>query len=318
MQHLIIFIDIITVIVGLAAVLLFTLIYLKYKVDMLRNFIIVQSTCVFGLIISLFRLYYMTEMQFNMQIQVISYIFFLIFLSLNIYYISRFFHDLTESQFTRLHSIIFAILSFIFIINAILPFCIYSDLKDIYSAMIYGLINFGNFIYISVIIYICILMIVRYKKVKNPQLKKLLRIIMILILIYLVGMSIDLVNVKINNNYSYDYNGLIFARICLLLESIIFIVFFFVYFVKKMHFSTIIAKIPESFIKQFNITEREEEILMLLLENKTRRDISRWLFISPKTVEKHISNIYHKLSVKDRDELYNLIGFYDNGISHND
>jgi hypothetical protein len=57
---------------------------------------------------------------------------------------------------------------------------------------------------------------------------------------------------------------------------------------------------------------------MLLLANKTRRDISRWLFILPKTVEKHFPNIYQELSVEGREGLYNLIGFYDNGISHSD
>lgn len=51
------------------------------------------------------------------------------------------------------------------------------------------------------------------------------------------------------------------------------------------------------------ITEREEEILKLVAEGYTSREIGALLFISAKTVERHRANLLHKLGMRDRLEL---------------
>jgi DNA-binding NarL/FixJ family response regulator len=51
------------------------------------------------------------------------------------------------------------------------------------------------------------------------------------------------------------------------------------------------------------VTEREEEILKLVAEGHTSREIAALLFISAKTVERHRANILHKLGLRDRLEL---------------
>ncbi|MFF9279607.1 response regulator [Streptomyces griseosporeus] len=51
------------------------------------------------------------------------------------------------------------------------------------------------------------------------------------------------------------------------------------------------------------VTEREEEILKLVAEGRTSREIAALLFISAKTVERHRANILHKLGLRDRLEL---------------
>jgi LuxR family maltose regulon positive regulatory protein len=48
------------------------------------------------------------------------------------------------------------------------------------------------------------------------------------------------------------------------------------------------------------LTERELEVLKLLGERLTNREIAQRLFISPNTAKRHASNIYQKLSVSDR------------------
>jgi DNA-binding NarL/FixJ family response regulator len=45
----------------------------------------------------------------------------------------------------------------------------------------------------------------------------------------------------------------------------------------------------------------------LLLAGFGGRDIGKRLFISPKTVENHVYNIYQKLGVKNRVQLFRLI-----------
>lgn len=51
------------------------------------------------------------------------------------------------------------------------------------------------------------------------------------------------------------------------------------------------------------VTEREEEILKLVAEGHTSKEIAELLFISAKTVERHRANLLHKLGLRDRLEL---------------
>ena len=48
------------------------------------------------------------------------------------------------------------------------------------------------------------------------------------------------------------------------------------------------------------LTERELEVLRLVAEGKSNPDIARVLVLSPKTVERHVSNIFTKLDVSSR------------------
>jgi DNA-binding NarL/FixJ family response regulator len=51
------------------------------------------------------------------------------------------------------------------------------------------------------------------------------------------------------------------------------------------------------------ITDREEEILKLVAEGHSSKEIADLLVISIKTVERHRSNLMAKLGMKDRLEL---------------
>lgn len=52
----------------------------------------------------------------------------------------------------------------------------------------------------------------------------------------------------------------------------------------------------------FNLTNREKEILKLISDGKTNKDISEQLFLSLYTVKHHVSNIIQKLAVDDRTQ----------------
>lgn len=49
-----------------------------------------------------------------------------------------------------------------------------------------------------------------------------------------------------------------------------------------------------------DLSQREEEVLRLLADGLTDREVADRLVISPRTVETHVSNILHKLNVKNR------------------
>jgi len=52
-----------------------------------------------------------------------------------------------------------------------------------------------------------------------------------------------------------------------------------------------------------NLTAREREVIQLVAEGKSTRGISKILYISPKTVEAHRSNISNKLKLKSLTEI---------------
>ena len=53
---------------------------------------------------------------------------------------------------------------------------------------------------------------------------------------------------------------------------------------------------------KYILTIREKEIFILLINNKTTKDIADELKISEKTVRNHISNTMQKLGVKGRSQ----------------
>jgi DNA-binding CsgD family transcriptional regulator len=72
-----------------------------------------------------------------------------------------------------------------------------------------------------------------------------------------------------------------------------------------------------SIFSKYKISNREGEIMRLLLAGKSAKDIEDELFISIKTVKNHIHHIYKKLKVKNRVQLINLINnFQENRVQY--
>ena len=63
----------------------------------------------------------------------------------------------------------------------------------------------------------------------------------------------------------------------------------------------------DSLSSEHALTERESEILVLLAQGHASAELSEMLFISPNTVRTHIHNMYRKLGVASREELFQLV-----------
>jgi len=55
------------------------------------------------------------------------------------------------------------------------------------------------------------------------------------------------------------------------------------------------------------LTSREMDVLELLVQGCSNREISERLFISVHTVKNHITNIFQKIGVNDRSQLIALV-----------
>ena len=60
------------------------------------------------------------------------------------------------------------------------------------------------------------------------------------------------------------------------------------------------SETPEEFYSELGLTTREAEVLSWLSKGKTNRDIAQILGLSPRTVDKHLEQIYAKLGVENR------------------
>ncbi len=62
----------------------------------------------------------------------------------------------------------------------------------------------------------------------------------------------------------------------------------------------------EQYLGKYDISQREKEIVLLLLKGKSNKEIEDALFIAMGTVKNHIYNIYQKMGVKNRSQLMAL------------
>ena len=152
----------------------------------------------------------------------------------------------------------------------------------------------------------CLLLIAsNYRNISDGRARKSLKELIILLSIFLPFMLIELL-------FPQRLPGVVNARgivmtlffFCLNIAAIRFVFRFYA----NIRFMPRSASLPNAFIRDFNISKRETEIVSLLLEKKTYEKIAEQLFISIKTVETHVLHIYQKAGVKSREDLIHKIG----------
>jgi ligand-binding sensor domain-containing protein/DNA-binding CsgD family transcriptional regulator len=96
--------------------------------------------------------------------------------------------------------------------------------------------------------------------------------------------------------------------ILLIVPPVIVIAFFLIFFKIRQKKQPWRQEIDaEIFFSRFSFSNREKEIIKLLLKGKNKQEIEAELFISPHTVKNNIYNIYQKLGVKNRLQIIKLI-----------
>ena len=63
-----------------------------------------------------------------------------------------------------------------------------------------------------------------------------------------------------------------------------------------------------------SLTERELQVARLVVDRRTNAEIAGELFLSKKTVESHLRNLFHKLSVSSRVEVARAVERADSGV----
>lgn len=97
----------------------------------------------------------------------------------------------------------------------------------------------------------------------------------------------------------------VFIGICVLLTAMLLFVFLRQF--RKLKKLPISAEVDVGQITtRYKLTNRERDMLELLLKGKSIKNMAQELYISESTVQKHIYSIYKKLKISNRMQLLNM------------
>ena len=117
----------------------------------------------------------------------------------------------------------------------------------------------------------------------------------------------------ITASFFVDYIRSITSQVIILAYSIVILVFLFISISRKLSEEKEIMDKEEEKngsavdLSLYHITEREEEIIELICEGNTNKEIAQKLSLSVNTVSNHITNIFDKTGVRSRIDLLNLV-----------
>ena len=83
--------------------------------------------------------------------------------------------------------------------------------------------------------------------------------------------------------------------------------FFFLKYAQSMLSLVEDSTALDTLYEKYNISKREQEILKLIVDGKSNKEIEDELYISIHTVKNHIYSFYQKLGVNNRHQLVHLI-----------
>ncbi len=104
-------------------------------------------------------------------------------------------------------------------------------------------------------------------------------------------------------NHAFKFTYLSFATFAVYLYYFISRRYFLTY--ESVHENTV--SLQTEFLREHEVSNREQEIIALLIKGLNNHEIAEKLFISPNTVKTHIKNIYAKLGVSNRVLLFSLL-----------
>lgn len=294
---------ILSFLVGLVSLSVLYFIYFSTKTEKIKPFIFFYTTFTLLVIFNFITSY----LRANIPDHKSFFYYFLLYLenpaalSILIFAIPYFVHSIIHFNAFKKRNRVFLIIALItFVFHNAFRLSAASEYSN-YAMLV------KNIVFISVIFY-CFILLLRYLK-KNKFLKTLL---FLWILIF---------PAVINDIFLLDKTGI---KIFPVIYSIIGIIFARHFYLELAADSkptgTVLqdVRLPDNFMENSALSKREVEVVQLLIEGKSYKEISRELFISINTVKTHIRNIYPKLKVSSRHEIVNLFISSKNGSKIND
>lgn len=156
-----------------------------------------------------------------------------------------------------------------------------------------------------VILYEIILTVINYKCIGNKDLKRAVNIFTLISTLFLPLFIFEAIRPYI----PFLQDMIILKTMSLPLYFLILNAFSLVFAYRYFNSPNFVEndRLTDYFIKKYSITGQETNVIELLLSGLTYKQIAEKLYISNKTVDNHIQNIYKKLEVSNKIQLFNLV-----------
>jgi len=296
---------VLTLIIGISSLSILIVLYLKDKYPLLKAYILFYSSFTLIVFLNSILFYIKTNIE-NYHTPLFSFLDYIespFAQYLLMFSLPYFFHKLFNIPNAKKRNLIVAII-------AIIMFLLYPFYNYFYDDG--SLVNIiGEYIedimFVSIIIYSIIIGFIHQKSISNNQLKKTIKFLMILMLIFIPGIY--------NDTFRSEITSIRFYPLLYWAFSVTFTYYFIKSFLlreterktKYVSNSITASNNTDSLLNNYNISEREKEVVALLLEGKSYQQIAEQLFVSVNTVKTHVRKIYPKLGINSRHELVNKI-----------
>lgn len=307
MKHFIFFFHILSFLIGFTGIILSIFAYLKYKTKIIKHYIIFMTALTTVLLEQTLTSYKIINAVQSLSLNVILNITSYLAAGFIIYFLPLFAHEFIEKEWTNRKKTFFQV-------GAFLPIC----LLLVYYISPYKkfMVVLSSSILFLVIFYSLVFIYLNYRYIKLEYKKTVIKIFLIVTVLFFPYMYLDTRSEQIAFLSSLFPYGLLSLPAFYMLWNLLSIYFGVRYFkdnidefynLESQKDEVEVEDKQEQFFEKFNITNREKEIILLLMKGYSYNQLAEELVISLTTVKTHIHNIYRKAEVKNKIQLINLI-----------
>lgn len=308
MKHFIFLFYIISFLSGFSFFILASLAYSKSRNTLLRYYIflvlslsviIIEQTITTYKLVNIFDNNYLKGV-----LRIISYI----NIGFLIYILPLFIHQFTGKRISEHKKLVFLVLSIIPVVSIILYFCLQ------YKSLINTCINVELF---ATIAYTLLFAIKNMKKEEEKEIRMIMKSILFTTMVFFPFMFLDTKSSQIPLLADLFPYGLLSVPAFYLTINSLSMNFGIKYYSRFNSYvspkavtnnkDTLKIQMDSCLLSNYKITNRESEVIMLLIKGYSYSNISEELFISISTAKTHVYNIYQKTGVKNKVELINLV-----------
>lgn len=286
--------------IGLPALVIAIIAYLKTRHRILMYYLpLLISTTIQLVFTTILRYQDITLPHPNTYSNVVIKYLYLLSESSIILFLPLFCHSLLKISFPRFRNTFFGIL---FILSLGI---IFSTFFLRYLPQQHQLIALPGFeiyrgVFFGSVLYSVILILLNYRKLSE----RFTRLVVIITLIFILVSLVEILHCELFPILKYLSLPIPLSPLCYLILNIIFIIPVIRDLLLKPTISDFQNRMD---LQQYQITNREKEIINLLVQGMQNKEISQRLWISESTVKTHIQNIYKKLGIQNRVQLVNFL-----------
>jgi DNA-binding CsgD family transcriptional regulator len=159
--------------------------------------------------------------------------------------------------------------------------------------------------FVLVSIYAALMVIVFFKRIEDKVVRPVVKSFLIILAasIVLAAAQVPLVNLLA---IPERWREVPYVQLLYSLSAAALLIFFASRYLYKSEVS-VAKSLPRDFVVRFGISQRECDIIALVMQGFSHKQIGGQLYISNRTVKNHIYNIYQKTGAENKVQLLNMI-----------